>query len=305
MSGNPFLLIAIVGPTGSGKSELALRLAQEIGGEIVNYDSVQVYRGLDIGSAKLPPAERRDIAHHLIDILDINQELTAGAFARLARPLLYEIAGRGRVPVLVGGTGFYLRALLDGLSPFPERDAELRERLAAVARRRPAALHRFLQRYDAQSAGRIHANDLQKLMRAIEIAGTKRRPPEPLSGFRTFKIGLAPDRKQLYAFLEERSQRMFHNGLVEETAALLRTGISPRAKPLQTLGYKQAVQILVEGRPREAAILECQTRTRQYAKRQFTWFRAEKNVIWLPGFGNNPEIQKAAISSLDNFEKLP
>jgi tRNA dimethylallyltransferase len=294
VSSDRFPLLVIAGPTGSGKSALALYLASELRGEIVNYDSVQVYRGLDIGSAKTPLSERRGIPHHVIDILAPEQELTAGAYARLARPVLRDIAGRGKLPVLAGGTGFYLRALLDGLSPAPPRDPALRQRLAEIARRRPAALHRFLRRIDAEAARRIHPNDRQKLMRAIELARAERLPRDPLTGFRVLKIGLNPDRKQLYARINRRTQQLFAGGLLEETASLLRSGLPPDAKALQTLGYRQAVQVLTGKMSLAAAIEECQTKTRQYAKRQLTWFRAERDITWLDGFGDDPNLQITA-----------
>ena len=296
MSLDPFPLVAVAGPTGSGKSALALSLASALGGEIVNYDSVQVYRGLDIGSAKTPPAERLGVPHHLIDILEPHEELTAGAYARLARPLLTEIASRGKLPVLVGGTGFYLRALLAGLSPAPERDAALRDRLSTLAERRPAALHRLLRRLDPEAARRIHPNDCQKLIRAVELARAQRLPRDPLTGFRIVKIGLNPDRQLLYQRINQRTEQMFASGLLEETEALLQTGLSPNAKPLQTLGYKQAVQVLARTLPLEHAIAECQTKTRQYAKRQLTWFRSEPDITWLQGFGDEPHLQLTARS---------
>ena len=274
-------LIAIVGPTGSGKSAFALDLAEQLGGEIVNYDSVQLYRGLDIGSAKVPACERRGVPHHLIDVADASADLTAGSYARLARPVLAEIAVRGRVPILVGGTGFYLRALLDGLSPAPPRDPKLRARLSALAQRRPAALHRFLEKTNRPFAERIHPNDHQKLIRAIELRRSETAAREPLPGFAVQKVGLCPDRQLLYANIHARAEHMFRHGLVEETAALLATGIPREAKALQSLGYKQAVQVLLDQMPLNEAIRECQTKTRQYAKRQLTWFRSEPDVSWL------------------------
>lgn len=293
-------LIAVVGPTGSGKSELAVALAREFDGEIINFDSIQVYRRLDVGSAKPSIAERGGVRHHLLDILDVPEELTAGAFAQWAREILSEISGRERVPVLVGGTGFYLRALLDGLSPAPIRDETLR---AKLGERSPAVLHRFLRRWDPASAERIHPNDRQKLIRAVEITILAGRPAsetqavarEGLQGYLAVKIGLAPDRAGLCDRLDERSDRMFASGLLEETAGLLAEGIPPRSKALQSLGYRQAVAHLTGEISLEAAIEDCRTTTRQYAKRQMTWFRAERGVFWLPGFGGDPVIREQAI----------
>jgi tRNA dimethylallyltransferase len=302
-------LIAVLGPTGSGKSDLALFLAERLGGEIVNCDSIQVYRGLDIGSAKLPPEKRKGIRHHLIDVIEPDGELTAGVYSRLARQILEDIRLRERIPIVAGGTGFYLRALLDGLSPAPGRDPDLRIRLAALARRRPGALHRFLRRRDPASAARIHPNDHQKLIRAIELTALAGRPAsqtqsEPhgeLRGFTLLKLGLAPERAQLYRNLDERSAAMFRSGLLDETKSLLQAGISPRSKALQSLGYKQAVQVLSRELTLDAGIAECRTKTRQYAKRQMTWFRSEAGVHWLYGFGGEEYVQSEALTIAIDF----
>jgi tRNA dimethylallyltransferase len=304
-----FPLIAVLGPTGSGKSELGLGLAESIHGEIVNCDSVQVYRGLNIGTAKLPLCSRRGIPHHLIDVINLSQELTAGAYARLARQVLIEIAQRRAVPVLAGGTGFYFRALVDGLSPAPKRDEQLRTRLRRIARKRPGSLHRLLSARDPNAAARIHANDTQKVIRALELVICGGQPPtliqsrprDALQGFSVLKLGLAPDRAALYHHLNCRAARMFAQGLVEEAAQILAAGIPANAKPLQSLGYKQAVAVL-EGRMQlEAAIGECQTKTRQYAKRQITWFRREAGIVWLHGFGTDRTIQREALEKTKLF----
>ncbi len=295
-------LIVVLGPTGAGKGELGLHLAQRFGGEIINCDSVQVYRGLDIGSSKTPATERRGIRHKLIDILNVDEHLTAGSYARLARRAISEVHSDRHVPIVVGGTGFYLRALLEGLSPAPGRDEQLRERLAALAARHPNALHRFLRRYDPPAADRIHANDHQKLIRAIELTIIARQPAsctqslprEPIRGVHVLRLGLLPDRSLLYQHLNERSSWMFASGLLAETKTLLDFGYSPSAKPLQSLGYKQAVKALQGELSIEAAILECQSKTRHYAKRQLTWFRAQTGIEWLHGFGRDETIQKLA-----------
>jgi tRNA dimethylallyltransferase len=296
-------LVAVVGPTGSGKSQLALVLAKSFSGEIINYDSVQMYRGLDIGSAKVPLAERQAVPHHLLDVASAGEELTAGDFVRLAREALAVVDERDALPVLAGGTGFYLRSLLAGLSPAPERNPELRTRLAKVAGRRPAALHRFLRKRDPRAAARIHSNDVQKLMRAIELSCERgERPPrEALAGYSVLRIGLNPARPELYRRLDERSAYLFQHGILEETKALLDSGVSPYAKPLLSLGYKQAVAVLTRGMPLGAVIEECRTRTRQYAKRQMTWFRAEPDVQWLSGFGDEVWIQEQAVELTREF----
>ena len=293
--------IAVVGPTGAGKSSLALSLATRFGGEIISCDSVQVYAGLDIGSAKTPPAERLGIAHHLLDLIEPEGEVTAGDYVREATAVLEAIRLRGALPVIVGGTGFYLRALLHGLSPAPTRNPQLRERLAAMGQRRPAALHRFLQRHDRAAAERIHPNDHQKLIRAIELAGQITQPRQGLAGFRFLKIGLNPPRAALYERLNERSRWMFENGLLEETEGLLNRGVPATAKPLATLGYRQAVSVLTQAMPLEEAIADCQMRTRHYAKRQLTWFRAEPDVCWLTGFGDHEEVIHQAVALVQAF----
>ena len=293
--------IAVVGPTGAGKSSLALSLATRFGGEIISCDSVQVYAGLDIGSAKTPPAERLGIAHHLLDLIEPEGEVTAGDYVREATAVLEAIRLRGALPVIVGGTGFYLRALLHGLSPAPTRNPQLRERLAAMGQRRPAALHRFLQRHDRAAAERIHPNDHQKLIRAIELAGQITQPRQGLAGFRFLKIGLNPPRAALYERLNERSRWMFENGLLEETEGLLNRGVPATAKPLTTLGYRQAVSVLTQAMPLEDAIADCQMRTRHYAKRQLTWFRAEPDVCWLTSFGDHEEVIHQAVALVQAF----
>src|SRR5690348_686210 len=305
-------LLVVAGPTGAGKSALALYLAEALEGEIVNYDSVQVYRGLEIGSAKTPAEERHGIPHHLIDTVDPGGELTAGAYASLARAVLDDLKARGVLPILAGGTGFYLRALLAGLTPAPARNSDLRSRLTALAARQPAALHRFLRRYDPTSAARIHPNDHQKLMRAIELtrltgepaSRVQSFPRQGLDGFRVLQIGLDPPRRALREALDARSANMFRDGLLDETRALLESGLDPGAKSLQTLGYKQAVAFLTGQLPLADAIRQCQIKTRQYAKRQMTWFRSEQAIHWLCGFGSDPAIQETALNMARQFVTL-
>lgn len=302
-------ILVVLGPTGSGKSELGLTLASHFDGEIVNCDSIQVYRGLDIGSAKTPLQNRRNIPHHLLDVIGPGEELSAGSYARLARQTITEIHKRGHIPIVVGGTGFYLRALLDGLSPAPGRDAQLREQLRKKESRRSGFLHRVLRRYDAEAAARIHQNDTPKLIRAIEIMRLSGQPAtlaqaaprQPFSGISALKLGLAPDRQMLYARLNERTACLFQNGLIEETEQLINIGYDYDSKPMQSLGYKQAVQVIRGELELAHAVAECQIKTRQYAKRQMTWFRAERDVNWLTGFGSEEPLQKSAIRLSDSF----
>jgi tRNA dimethylallyltransferase len=296
-------LVAIAGPTGSGKSELALEIAVRCNGEIVNCDSLQVYRHFNIGTAKLPEGERRGIAHHLIDIVDPDQIFTAGDFARAASEAIAAIAARGKLPVLAGGTGFYLRALLDGLFEGPPRDQALRDRLAARETRRAGALHRLLKRFDPETAARIHPNDTPKVMRAVEVCMTARRPVSELfresrsalEGYRTLKLGLFPERATLYRKLDARCAWMFENGLVEEVKHILSLGFAETCKPFESHGYKQSLQLLRGELSAADAVMLAQRNTRRYAKRQETWFRRERDMEWLPGFGADLTVSKRAL----------
>ena len=238
------LLVVILGPTGSGKTALSLALAERFGGEIVNCDSVALYREVEVGTAKPTAAERARVPHHLFDIASLTEAVTAGDYARRARAVLAEIAGRGKLPIVVGGTGLYLRALLEGLFPGPPRSEDLRQRLRSLAAERGAAhLHGELERMDPAAAAKIHANDLPKLISALEVCMKSeermselwKRGREPLTGFRILRLGLDPERNALYARINERARRMFDSGLVEETRALLAK--YPDARPLQSLGY--------------------------------------------------------------------
>lgn len=294
----------MLGPTGSGKSDLALRIALAVGGEIVNCDSLQVYRGFNIGTAKVPVAERQGIPHHLIDVIDPSQLFTAGDYARLAEAALREIAGRGRIPVLAGGTGFYLRALLDGLFPGPSRDQTLRTRLERREASRGGSLHRILRRLDPAAAARIHPNDKNKTLRALEVRLIEGQPLSrlfergraPLSGFRPIKLGLDPPRELLYARLNARAAAIFERGLVDEVRHLLAAGVSPGAKPFESLGYKQALQVVEGSLTLEQALESTELQTRRYAKRQTTWFRKETGMHWLAGFGDDPRVQADALA---------
>lgn len=311
MAGNdaPRSLVAVVGPTGSGKSELALRIAEEFDGEVVNCDSLQLYRYLDIGTAKLLPAERRGIPHHLLDILNPDRVFTAGEYARTAREVICEIASRGRLPVVCGGTGFYLRALLEGLFPGPRRDDRLRARLVRREALHPGWLHALLARFDAPSAARIQAADVQKLIRAVEVLLLSRRPlsswfeegRDAFEGFRALKLGLDPPRRELYARLDRRTAAMFSGGLLDEVRHVLALGFPPGSKALEAHGYKQALQILRGESPEEIAVISAQQNTRRYAKRQWTWFRRDKEVIWLQGFGADAATQAKALTQVGKF----
>jgi tRNA dimethylallyltransferase len=302
-------LVAVLGPTGSGKSELALQAALRFGGEIVNCDSLQVYRHLNIGTAKVRAEDQRGVPHHLLDVVNPDELFTAGEYARRARPVLNEIAARSRLPIVVGGTGLYLRALLEGLSPAPARDAALRARLAARESRRRGSLHRLLSRLDPPAAGRIHPGDARKLIRALEVRLLTRRPlssvfaagRDPLPGFRWLKLALDPPREALYRRLDARCEAMFSGGLLEEVRRVLALGFSETSKPLEAHGYRQAVQLLKGELDLQQALCHAQRNTRRYAKRQRTWFRREPDVVWIPGFGDQPEAQEAARRIIEDF----
>jgi tRNA dimethylallyltransferase len=274
-----------------------LFLASQFDGEIVNCDSLQIYRGFDIGTAKtIAPG----VAHHLFDILEPTELFTAGEYARRATAVVTEIAARGRTPVLVGGTGFYLRALLDGLAPAPERNDPLRERLG---RRTGPRLHRLLQRFDPAVAERIHPNDKPKLIRALEVCVEARRPMsdvwaegrQGLAGFSVVKLGLNPPRAALYERINQRTRQMYESGLLEEVRALLVRGVPADAKPFQAPGYTEALAVVQGTITLEEAVDLTQRRTRQYAKRQTTWFRRERDLHLLMGFGDDAAIQQAAL----------
>jgi len=300
------LLVVVLGPTASGKTALSLSLASQFHGEIVNCDSVAMFREFEIGTAKPTAAERAQAPHHLLDIVDPSGHITAGEYARLARETLDQIKQRGHLPIVVGGTGLYLRALLEGLFPGPQRSEEIRKRLRERAQQKgPAHLHAVLARLDPAAAGKIHVNDMPKLIRAIEVCLASRQKmtemwkqgKDPLTGFRILRIGLNPERSALYARINQRAARMFDSGLTDETKALL-AEYGERAWPLSALGYRQAVQFLRGKISRDEAIAAAQQAHRNYAKRQMTWFRREPEVQWLEGFGDDETIQNRAAEAV-------
>jgi tRNA dimethylallyltransferase len=298
------LLVVILGPTSSGKTALSLALAEKFRGEIVNCDSVAMYRDFDLGTAKPSVADRARAPHHLFDSVDPRESMTAGEYARQGRQVLVEICTRQRLPIVVGGTGLYLRALLEGLFPGPQRSEELRERLRERAANRGSDyLQRVLSRVDPAAAKKIHANDIPKLIRAIEVCLASRQKMtdlwqqgrEPLRGFRILRLGLDPDRATLYERINRRAHEMFEAGLIEETRLLLEK-YGTAARPLASLGYRQAMQFLEGELTREQSLQAAQQAHRNYAKRQITWFRREPEVNWLKGFGDEPQIQQRAVS---------
>jgi tRNA dimethylallyltransferase len=300
------LLVVILGPTASGKTALSLALAETFHGEIVNCDSVAMVREFDVGTAKPIAAERARAPHHLFDVVDPTLYITAGEYARQARQVLKEISLRYHLPIVVGGTGLYLRALLEGLFPGPQRSEELRERLRAIAVNRGSdRLYRILQRLDGVAAEKVHANDIPKLIRAIEVCLASRQKMsdlwqqgrDPLRGFRILRLGLDPDRAALYDRINQRARRMFEIGLIDETERLIQK-YGETARALTSLGYKQAVQSLGGELTREQGVQAAQQAHRNYAKRQMTWFRREPDVQWFKGFGDDPAIQGEALRSV-------
>jgi len=297
------LLVVLLGPTASGKTALSLQLAETLSGEIVSCDSVAVFREMEIGTAKPTHAERERVPHHLIDVRNPDEPYTAGDYGREAREALTGISERGRVPIVTGGTGLYLRALLDGLFAGPPRSDALRTRLQAKETRHGAGtLHRLLAKLDPAAAAQMHANDLPKIIRALEVPLLTRRTltdawkdgRDPLIGYRILRIGLEPPRAQLYERINLRAAAMFDDGLVEEMQMLVER-YSYECRPLQSLGYAQAAAVLRGGMTRDEATVSAQQGHRNYAKRQMTWFRREPDVHWLKGCGDEAEIATAAV----------
>jgi tRNA dimethylallyltransferase len=298
------LIPVIVGPTASGKSELGIKLALAREGEIINLDSVQVYRGIYIATAKVPQAERQGVPHHLIDIVGPTENFTAGDYARLASRTIQEVESRNHTAILVGGTGFYLRALVKPLFEGPPTDSRLRERLAALRDRKgPEHLHRMLKRVDTQAAMNLSPRDWTRTMRALEVYfQTGRRisesqpetPPAPELASRIRVIALNPPRAELYARINKRADEMFDSGLVEEVESLISSGIPPAAKAFQAHGYRRVVEYLQGNRTRDDALNQMKLDTRHYAKRQLSWWRSWPGVKWIERFGDEAETFEEA-----------
>ncbi len=301
-------LIAILGPTATGKSALGVAIAERFNGEIINCDSTAVYRGFDIGTDKVPMHERRGIPHHLIDIANPTDEYTAAQFARDAAAVVNSLHARGKLPILVGGTGFYYRALTRGLFPGPGKDAELRSRLERVAERKGVEkLHRMVARVDPDSAARIQPRDLKRLVRALEVYFQTGRPltahfentVSPLGkDVQVGAIGLRMPAPWLADRLANRVDAQFEAGLLDEIRGLLASGVPPDARPFGGLVYRQAMEHLRGVRDEAATRALIAQENRKYARRQLIWFRKEPNLVWFDGPGTNAEVQDSVICEL-------
>lgn len=298
-------ILAVVGPTASGKSDLGIFLAQELGGEIINCDSVQVYREIEIATAKVPLAERRGIPHHLLDFVPPEINYTAGEWARAAERVIEEIEARGHIALLVGGTGFYLRALRQPFFPSPPTDEALRRRLTEIRHARgPLYLHKILRRIDAGTAATLFERDWPRVQRAIEVrlqtglplSAQKEARAEPHeSAARIRVLALNPPRAELYQRINLRAEAHFRAGLVEEVSRLLKAGVPADSNALGAHGYRRVVEYLRGERDLASAIEQTKLDVRHYAKRQLTWFRREPGVEWIEGFGDEPATQRQVL----------
>ena len=302
-------LLALVGPTASGKSDLAVKIAQTFGGEIVNCDSMQMHRLLDIGTAK-PSAELRGkVPHHLYDIIDPADFFSAGKYMLEARKICKEVCSRGRVPIVTGGTGLYLKVLLEGIFEGPGREMEIRDRLEKIAQRKGLKyLHNLLRKRDPKAFHRIQSTDRIRVFRALEIylkTGNRisdlQDMKEPLEGFTILKIGLELSRSRLYDRIDRRVFKMFHDGLVEETESLLNQGYNADSKCFEALGYCHVISSILGKISKEVAVEMTQRDTRRYAKRQMTWFRKDPQIHWIKGPGEEEFALERALGIIGNF----
>ncbi len=308
------LVVAILGPTATGKSALALAVAGRYDGEIINCDSTAVYRGFDIGTDKIAPADRRGIPHHLIDIVDPTGEYTAAQYARDAAAVIRDVHARGRLPVLAGGTGFYFRALTRGLFPGPGRNAALRQRLESIAERRGVAfLHRLLQKVDPESARRIQPRDLKRLVRALEVFYLTGRPltahfadtAPPIADLDVLAVGLRLPAALIAERVTRRVDEQFARGLLDEIRTMLARGIPETARPFGGLVYRQAIEHLHDVRDETSTRALIVQENRRYARRQLIWFRKEPNLSWFDGPGESSAIAAAVMHLIDAYVARP
>ena len=311
-------LVAVVGPTASGKSDLGMALAERFDGEIVNCDSVQVYRGLNVATAKVPMEERRGVPHHLIDIVEPTVNFTAVAWAEEAKRVIVDVESRGKRAILVGGTGFYLRALTTRFFDSPDIDESIRPRLQRIMERRGAEqLHRMLARADPKLAAKFAPKDWSRVIRALEVYFSSGRPlsewqersPEEPTEYaeRLHYFVLEPPREELYGRINRRVDAMVKRGLLDEIQNLIASDVPPAAKAFNAHGYKRFVEYLTGNRTLESAVEQMKLDTRHYAKRQWTWWRAQSNTHWLGGFGFEEKIIEEAaliVARLLNFPTL-
>jgi tRNA dimethylallyltransferase len=303
--------IAILGPTASGKSRLSMGLAARCGGEIVSCDALQIYRGMDIGTAKASAEDRQKIVHHMLDLRNPGEDFTAGDYQRLGREALYRICSRGHLPFVAGGTGFYLKALIDGLFEGPGRSEELRERMRKIAGRGGVdKLHRALRRVDPDSARRIMEHDVSRIVRAYEIylisgrpmSVWQQEPRDTLRGFRWLQLGIAVPREELYGRINRRVEQMFSHGFIEEVNGLIQT-YGRDCQAFKAIGYQQISRYLEGTISREQALEETQIESRHYAKRQMTWFRAQREIVWLDDRNDQEQLQQDAEEYIESFLK--
>ncbi|WP_305041788.1 tRNA (adenosine(37)-N6)-dimethylallyltransferase MiaA [Geoalkalibacter sp.] len=299
-------LVVLCGPTGGGKTALALRLARHWPLEVLSADSRQVFRGMDIGTAKASPAEQALVPHHLLDVVDPDEEFSAADFAVRGRALVDDIAGRGRRPWVVGGTGFYIRALTEGLLDAPSGNEDLRRRWHALAEEQgPMALWERLRQVDPLAAERIHPNNLVRVVRALEVFTLTGRPISELQQSHGFedrpyallKLGIMPPRDELFQRIDQRVDAMVQEGLFEEVNALLARGYDASLKSMRTLGYREMIACLRGEISREEALELVKLHTRQYAKRQLTWFQKDPEIIWVDSLREFATIQQL----IENF----
>jgi tRNA dimethylallyltransferase len=306
--------ISVLGPTATGKSALALAIAERFGGEIINCDSTAVYRGFDIGTDKIAPEARRGIPHHLIDIVDPTEEYTAAQFARDAAAAIRDIHARGRLPILAGGTGFYFRALTRGLFPGPGADPGLRARLEAIAERRDVTfLHRMLRKVDPGSALRIQPRDRKRLVRALEVFFLTGRPltahfaetASPIADVDVLAIALRLPAAQIAERVARRVDEQFERGLLDEIRGLLARGVPERARPFGGLVYRQALELLHGVRDERATRALIAQENRRYARRQLIWFRKEPNLSWFDGPGESAQTLMAVMRLVEDYVARP
>jgi tRNA dimethylallyltransferase len=301
--------IAILGPTASGKSRLAVALALQFRGEIVSCDAFQVYKQMNIGTAKVSSVEQQQVRHHMLDVQDPDQYFSAGDYQRLAREAIRDISGRGYVPFVVGGTGFYLRALIEGLFDGPARTEDLRIRMRKIIKQKgPQVLHRALNRIDPHCAAKIADTDAERIIRAYEVYLTsgktmhwwQQQPRDTFHGYRWLKIAISLPREQLYQRINQRVEEMFRHGLLDETRTLL-SRYPKTSQAFKAIGYRQAAACLEGCLQLDQAIDETKKESRHYAKRQMTWFRSAPDVIWLDGQLDFSDLQQRAADLITAF----